>query len=230
MSILRGNALHVHVALIKAPQKRHRRSLDRPAGVMPCSTIYRLFVWRGGVGFSRKAPFHRTGDLVCNMITPHRRFRAPAPIGLDSEVSDRRKAFLSASRSPPDRIREYRAPLAQVDSFPDQHVEAPQGAKSRRISEHPLTRGHFRVHVATFMPCSCIYSVKSSAMRLVNVVHKVRCHRVTAPPRSSRSSTCISTGRFLPSVEQPGWPHTCTVTHRRLCSIQERKRGGYETD
>ena len=71
------------------------------------------------------------------------------------------------------------------------------------------------------MPCSCIYSVRSSDMRLVKVVTSVRKPSlVTRRTSSSKSSTCVSTGRISTiGSSRPVGRMICSVKTPPVCSI-----------
>ena len=71
------------------------------------------------------------------------------------------------------------------------------------------------------MPCSCMYSVRSSAIRLVKVVHSVRMPcSVTIRTSSNKSSTCISTGRISTGgSRRPVGRMTCSTNTPPVCSI-----------
>ncbi len=161
-------------------------------GVIPCSSLY--FCWILLLRFvSSMADAMESVILSAYMITWPSEFLAALPIVWISDVSERKKPSLSASRIATKEISGISSPsLSRL-------IPTRTSKTSRRISL--IIWALSKVSISewryfTRIPTSFIYSVRSSAIRLVSVVTRtLLCFSVSLLISETRSSICPSTGR-----------------------------------
>ena len=186
-------------------------------GVISCSRLYACCRLR-----------RRSVSLIARSIDPvilsayimtrPSALRAARPIVCTKEVSERKKPSLSASKIATSPHSGISSP-SRSRLIPIRTSNAPS-RRSRRISIRSIVSISECIY-RTRIPCSCIYSVRSSDMRLVRVVTRVRIPKaLTRRTSSSRSSTCVCTGRIsITGSSNPVGRMICSVNTPPVCSI-----------